>query len=125
MCCSIRVVGKCCSQIVPKCKTTHSALPKRPSFNSWILYFFKDVDKNNRSYEGEGFKTDMQLIAFLVMWFSRYIFRRNPRDGVSWRVFPLALKLAKRTSFGLAHDFLGRFYERLDFYKTYFGCCKN
>ncbi|GAV60603.1 PMD domain-containing protein, partial [Cephalotus follicularis] len=59
----------------------------------------------------------LELSAFLAMWLSRYIFPGNPRNGVSWQVFPLALKLAKGMSFHLAHAFLGTVYELLDLYK--------
>ncbi|GAV85749.1 PMD domain-containing protein [Cephalotus follicularis] len=110
----ITVAGKRHSHIIPEGKAVPSSPPKRPSFNNRIHYFYKEVDKNNKSYEGKNFKTELELTAFLTIWLSRYIFPVNPQDGVSRWVFPLALKLDRGISFGLAHSFLGTLNEHQD-----------
>ncbi|GAV61495.1 PMD domain-containing protein [Cephalotus follicularis] len=53
--CLITMAGKHCSHIIPEGKTIPSTPPKLPYFNNWIRYFLKEVDKDNWTYEGEGF----------------------------------------------------------------------
>ncbi|GAV81207.1 PMD domain-containing protein, partial [Cephalotus follicularis] len=115
--CLIIVAGKLHSWIILEGKTRPSTPPKRLSFSNWFHYFFKMVDKSNKSFKGEGFKTKLELTIFLAMWLSKYIFPGKLQDGVSQRVFPLAFKLEKGISFGLAYAFFNRLYKRLDQYR--------
>ncbi|GAV74150.1 PMD domain-containing protein [Cephalotus follicularis] len=59
LCWLVTVVGKYRYHIIPVGKAVPFAPLKHCSFNSWIRYFFKEVDKGDRSYEGEGFKIEL------------------------------------------------------------------
>ncbi|GAV69777.1 PMD domain-containing protein [Cephalotus follicularis] len=78
LCDLITVAWKHRFQIVPEDKTVSSAPP-----NSWIHYFFQELDKNNKAYESDDLKANLKLSVFLAMWLLRHVFPGSPQDRVS------------------------------------------
>ncbi|XP_021606233.2 uncharacterized protein LOC110610563 [Manihot esculenta] len=72
-------------------KTTHFA---------WMRHFME-------------IETEIEHVAFLALWLSRYVFPSSPRDTLRKEVFPIAIRLAIGKKMALAPAVLASLYRNL------------
>ncbi|RWR93809.1 Serine/threonine-protein phosphatase 7 [Cinnamomum micranthum f. kanehirae] len=77
---------------------------KKASHGAWLNHFM-------------GIGGELEHVAFLSLWLSRYVFPTHPADTISRNVFSIAVRLAKGTRIALGSAVLASLYRDLGLMK--------
>ncbi|XP_020249930.1 uncharacterized protein LOC109827349 isoform X1 [Asparagus officinalis] len=101
-------LGELGSLLAGEVKKFNQSKSKKAEFSAWMKHYI---------VEGSG--DELEHVAFLAMWLSRFVLLAPPGKIVGYHVIPVAVRLARGTKIALAPAVLASLYRDLRVMKDY------